>query len=201
MASVAREMEVSRELRRQRRLKQKNKPCLNCNSQIFCAHILSLLSSLLIAGGFYLSIIRWDHMWLVLSIAGFVLIFIGACMYYCGHLTLDSDLKEKHVYRRRNGVKNLGNVNDHLMSSSNSLSDSQSLSQLSVNMIPQYFSNNETCLVPASQSMAYSQIFRVNGQSFLILPLSNGEAVANTGDTTISLQNLLVKVPDSDAQR
>lgn len=193
MSSVVRTMELSRQLREQR-IKQRNSLCLYCNLQIFCAYILSLLSSLLISGGFYLAIIRWDHMWLILSITGFVLIFIGACIYYCGHLTLDSDLREKQLYRRRNRDKN--RRNDHLMSSNSSLRDSRSLSQLSVNMIPQYFSSNDTAMVTTSQSMAYSQIFRVNGQSFLILPLPGGEAVANTGDTTVSLQNLLVKKPD-----
>ena len=193
----------------------------DCEAQICCSYVISILSSLLIAGGFYLTILKWDHLWLILPIVGSILIFIGACMYYSGQMDLRRRRRRRNNkimsaeshglgnrrHRRRkdrgHGGSMNGNGGDNLISSA--LNDGRSLSQLSINMIPQYFANSDLSgSLSGPASMPYSQILRVNGQSFLILPLS-GETSSpstNPNDTAISLQNLMVKMPfKSDQQR
>ncbi|XP_074594090.1 uncharacterized protein LOC141849324 [Brevipalpus obovatus] len=193
--------------------------CSQCNSQIFGSYLISLVSSFLIAIGFYLAILKWDHLWLILSIFGCLLIFIGACMYYSGQRELSRRTMKHHHHhhhssagrRRRNKDRS---ASDYLMSSN--LSESRSVSQFSINMIPQYFSNSE---VPGStvhssssqqppqqqtlqhqqprahsSSISFTQILRINGQSFLILPLSN-ETTPPQIDNSILLESLMVKMP------
>lgn len=189
--------------------KRRSSCCSNCESQIFCSYVISLISSLLIAGGFYLTILRWDHLWLILPIVGSILIFIGACMYYSGQMNLNRRSKSKASAsssngrrRRRNNRgsnKDRGHGGDNLISSA--LGDGRSLSQLSINMIPQYFANSDLSGATGPASMPYSQILRVNGQSFLILPLSGETSSSNPSDTAISLQNLMVKIPFKNEQQ
>jgi hypothetical protein len=70
-------------------------------------------------------------------------------------------------------------------------------------MIPQYFSSNEsetlqsnaTNTSPVSQLKTFSQIFSVNGQSYLILPLSGEPLPASN---SFPLQNLVVRVTDDN---
>lgn len=172
--------------------------CSECNIQIFGSYILSLLSSFLVAAGFYLAMLKWDYLWLILSITGSFLIFIGACMYCSGQQALRRHTKyHHHSNSRRRRNKDRGS--DHLMSSN--LSESRSVSQLSINMIPQYFSNSEITGNPVTVNhptpLPYTQILRINGQSFLILPISNDTNPPQI-DNTIALQSLMIKVPSSD---
>ncbi|XP_015789352.1 uncharacterized serine-rich protein C215.13 [Tetranychus urticae] len=199
---VANEMDYESDLDTHKR---RESCCSNCESQIFCSYVISILSSSLIAGGIYLAILKWDHLWLILPIVGCILIFIGACMYYSGQMDLKRRRNHKassasHVSGRRRikrGNKDRS-YGDNLISST--LGDGRSLSQLSINMIPQYFANSDLPGSTGPASMPYSQIFRVNGQSFLILPL-NGETSTNPNETAISLQNLMVKVPCKNDQQ
>ena len=220
-----------------------------CNSQICCSYLLALVSSALVVAGVYISLWKWNRIWLILSVSGMVLILFGACMYYCGTEALaaqyshecdeydyedDGDEEDVHGGRGRRKRKKRYRGDDHHLVPSASDSVSRSLSQLSLNMIPQYFSpsdTNSTLLRNQSASGAsssglanssgvpFSQIFSVNGQSYLILPLagdcvrppppidlnnplvSNGPGTsATTGDVCIPLDSLVLssKMPKDD---
>ena len=184
--------------------------CSVCNSQICCSYLLSLMASCLIVGGFYLSYHKWDTIWLVFGSAlGILLILIGTCLYYFGN---------KRYYRKRGLARRFSSrrqrrryiaselSNDQLISSNNTYSDSRTISQYSLNMIPQYFAStldshstlasnflNATPSAPSPSTRPYSQIFSVNGQSFLILPLS-GEAGVNEA---YPMQNILLKINEN----
>ena len=183
--------------------------CNNCNSQIFCSYVLALISTGLVVGGVYLSLTNWDRVWLIFSALGLVLVFIGSCMHYCGTQALrkydDEQYSRRRRHKQRRRFRERGFSGDELVPSAPQGSDSRSLSQLSLNMIPQYFSRADGNALPptaTSSSMAYSQIFNVNGHSFLILPLSS-ETVTNSSiqEANIPLNGLVVKIPvDQDAE-
>lgn len=185
-----------------------------CNSQIFCAYVLALISTTLVVGGVYLSLLHWDRIWLIFTVIGCILVFIGSCMYYCGTQALtkyasDSDIDDDGYARRRrrkrSRFRDRGLSGDELVPSAPQPGDSRSVSQLSLNMIPQYFSRGADAgglpSAPPASSMAYSQIFNVNGQSFLILPLSSDAATATlTRPDPSLLSGLVVKLPTQTDQ-
>jgi len=206
------EVAITSEELRAVRQRRRSKCCSSCNSQIFCSYVLALVSTGLVVGGVYLSICNWDRVWLIFSALGLILVFIGSCMHYCGTQALRKyDDNEQYSRRRRQKqrrgrFRDRGFSGDELVPSAPQGADSRSLSQLSLNMIPQYFSRAEGSAISttaASPSMAYSQIFNVNGQSFLILPLSN-ETVNNSltnQEANIPLNGLVVKIPvDQEAE-
>lgn len=57
--------------------KKKNSGCTECNSQICSSYVVGLLACLLIIGGLFLAFQRWDYMWLVVTLIGIVLTFVG----------------------------------------------------------------------------------------------------------------------------
>ena len=210
-----------------------------CNSQICCAYIIGMISSSLIVGGMYLSLIRWNRLWMSLSIFGFVLIFLGSALFYCGSRALSQKQRRMRSRSRQGrgsrGRHEAGDRDYHDDHHSNrpaaialprggkrrrrdASGTRRSLSQLSLNMIPQYFAPGDTAcpgtssghavhtsssshprhpasrsntlltnasvgssdadrVSAASASVPFSQIFSVNGQSFLILPISNDSVI------------------------
>jgi len=177
----------------------------SCNPQICFAYLLSAIASILVVGGVYLSYIHWDQMWLILCIMGIIIIFIGSCLYYSGNADLYSSNQE-HTYenrprRRRYRNRNRGFSTDQLMPTAPPLSQSRSVSQFSLNMIPQYFSPNQSETIPSnatntppvSSLKTFSQILSVNGQSYLILPLSGEQLPASN---SFPLQNIVVKLSE-----
>ncbi|XP_054156145.1 uncharacterized protein LOC128954572 [Oppia nitens] len=231
--------------KRRRRLKSRQKK--SCNSQICCAYLMSILAVTLIIGGMYLSYIHWTKGWLLISAIGIVVNLMGSCMYYSGTNQLyyqhhrhqqqtsgaggGSGGRSEHIYenrtnrsRHRRRYRSRGLSTDQLMPSAPPLNQSRSVSQLSLNMIPQYFcsaaattaaaahSDTESTVISmATQSAAaanplaasisplttLSQIFSVNGQSYLILPL-NGEPLNSAN--SFPLQNLVVKLTDNESK-
>lgn len=179
----------------------------SCNSQICFAYFLSVIASGVIVSGVYLSYIRWDKVWLILSILGILLILIGSCFYYSGNVDL-FHANEEQIYenrpRRRRRYRNRGLSTDQLMPSAPPLSQSRSVSQFSLNMIPQYFSSNESEAIqmnatntpPVPQLKTFSQIFSVNGQNYLILPLSGEPLPAS--NNSFPLQNIVLKVSEDN---
>lgn len=176
-----------------------------------------MIATALVVGGFYMALTQWDRVWLVFSAAGVVVIFIGSCVYLCGTNALRRKYRDQEedsdqdAYRRRRRQKQRGGgtgdrsarerglSGDELVPSAPPSGDSRSVSQLSLNMIPQYFSRAETASNVGLSSggaptgVAYSQIFSVGGQSFLILPLT-GDSLAGA-ETNIPLNGLVVKLP------
>ena len=216
--------------------------CSNCNSQIVCSYLIALISSILVVSGVYLAVIQWNRIWLIISVSGIVLTLFGSCLYYCGTQSLvnsyphsdededsydceeeDCDNDETHFpahrlscdqrrnrgrkkKRRKRGRNGRASAPDYV---------TRSLSQLSLNMIPQYFSPADTSFIRvppghlgtsttisgtalsgttlsgtilsgcdsstigggsitnSHNPVPVSQIFSVNGQSYLILPLNN----------------------------
>lgn len=211
--------------------------CSSCNSQIVCSYLIGLISSILVVSGVYLAIIQWNRIWLIISVSGVVLTLFGSCLYYCGTQSLvnsypnsdeDEDSEEEDcddethfpAHRRsRDQRRNRGRKKKRRKRGRPSPPDyvTRSLSQLSLNMIPQYFSPADTSFIRVppghlgttslghlgttslghlgtSTTLAgcdsstiggvgtitnshnpvpVSQIFSVNGQSYLILPLNN----------------------------
>lgn len=189
------------ENRSTRRVKRRS-----CNSQICFAYLMSALAVTLIVGGVYLSYSNWDKMWLILSVIGIIVNLFGSCFYYSGTNKL-IHRNEEHIYEnrtRRRRYRNRGLSSDQLMPSAPPLSQSRSVSQLSLNMIPQYFCTNESEAISlANQSSStsispltsFSQIFSVNGQSYLILPLT-GEPL--TAPNSFPLQNFMVRMTEDN---
>lgn len=194
--------------------------CSGCNCQIFCSYVLALISTSLVVGGVYLSLVQWDRIWLMFSVAGLIFTIIGSCMYYCGTQSLakeyesddDSYRRRRRQKHRRGQYRDRGLSGDELVPSAPS--GDRSVSQLSLNMIPQYFaradttnSGNHSNAMPsaptAPNGMAHSQIFSVNGQSFLILPLTGNASAFSPADAN-HLNGLVVKLPidgDDDVLR
>lgn len=184
----------------------KSSCCSGCNSQICFSYVLSIIASALIVGGVYLAYHQWDKMWLIFSATGILLIFIGSCLYYCGNINIYKH--EEHSSgsrsRRRRRCRNRNLSNDQLMPTAPPLSESRSISQFSLNMIPQYFAaidseslaSNVTSTPSVSTAKTFSQIFSLNGQSYLILPL-NGESLPSTDN--YPMQNIVVKMNDSES--
>lgn len=219
---------------------------LNCNTQICCSYFLAILSSSLVVGGVYLSIAEWNRLWLAVSAFGLILVFFGACLHYCGTRSLSHKLSRRHDsedfderfdeepveedrrQRRlgRNKRKRRNRPQDVEESASDRrINAARSLSQLSLNMIPQYFAPSDTgstapgqLLAPSSSrtntlmttasagaqsqaSVPFSQIFSLNGQSFLILPIANESVEASrqrnstSCEQNVPLSSLVVKVP------
>lgn len=208
----------------------------NFNSQICCSYFLALLSTSLVVGGVYLSIVQWNRIWLSLSLFGLVLVFFGACLYCCGTKSLsrkssgdddfeafdegfdedcEDDGQRRLAHSKRKNRRNRPADLDQRTSA-------RSTSQLSLNMIPQYFapsdtgstapaqmhnSRSNTLMTTASTgtqnaaTVPFSQIFSLNGQSFLILPIANEsleasrQRSANDCEQNIPLNSLVVKVP------
>ncbi|KAI1292068.1 hypothetical protein HDE_07388 [Halotydeus destructor] len=175
------------------RKRRHRRGCCGCNCQIFCSYILAMISTSLVVGGVYLSLLYWDRIWLILSAAGFVLVLFGSCMYYCGVKTLYKyDCEEDDVpnQRRRRRTRR-GNYRD-CGSSGELVAASDSQSQLSLNMIPQYFNpRNDSVNQSAPNQTAFSQIMNLNGQSFLVMPLNPTEPESDqvSEQTNIPLDN------------
>lgn len=223
----------------------------NCNTQICCSYFFAVLSSGLVVGGVYLSIVEWNRLWLAISVFGLVLVFFGACLYCCGTRSLsrkhsgrdggeyfddrydDEPVAEDGRQRRtgRNKRKRRNRPEDVEESvTDRRINAARSLSQLSLNMIPQYFAPSDTgstapgqLLAPSSRtntlmttasagaqsqaaSVPFSQIFSLNGQSFLILPIANESLEASrqrnstSSEQSIPLNSLVVKVPAPEDQ-
>lgn len=178
----------------------------SCNSQICFAYLMSLFAVTLIVGGIYLSYTLWNRLYLILAVIGVVVNLFGSCFYYSGTNELYKR-REEHIYEnrtRRGRYRTRGLSTDQLMPSAPPLSQSRSVSQLSLNMIPQYFCSNESEVISVanhsnSTSIApltpVSQIFSVNGQSYLILPLT-GEPL--NPSNSFPLQNFMVKLTDEN---
>lgn len=211
----------------------------NCNTQICCSYFMALLSSGLVVAGLYLSIAMWDRLWLIISLFGLVLVFVGACFYCsgvrslsrkyscrshsmefddaCDETGIDDRHRPRNKRKRRNRADDLDDIaNDRRINAA------RSLSQLSLNMIPQYFAPSDTGSTAPGQLLAssrtntlvttdaahsqpasvpFSQIFSLNGQSFLILPIANESLDASrqrnstSSEQSIPLNSLVVKVP------
>ena len=153
--------------------------CLrNCNTQICCSYFFALLSSGLVVAGVYLSIVLWNRMWLSISVFGLILVFFGACLYCCGsralsrkyahrhdseefddHYDDEPDLSEDRHHRRagRNKRKRRNRPEDQVDSlTDRRINAARSLSQLSLNMIPQYFAPSDTGSSAPGQLLAPS---------------------------------------------
>lgn len=212
----------------------------SCNSQICCSYVMALLASSLVVGGVYVAVIKWNYMWLIPSVFGLMLIFFGACLYYCGSQALarkwtssmcfpddlDSrvyDVEDDHPHiisgHRGRGGRRKRRQPAATGATVEGVPSSRSLSQLSLNMIPQYFAPSDTPgqgNAPASRTntimtstsvgsgraaaataIPTGQIFSLNGQSFLILPLTNEPTTSDAGQC-IPLESLVVKVPAND---
>lgn len=215
----------------------------NCNTQICCSYFMALLSSGLVVAGVYLSIVMWDRLWLTVSLFGLMLVFVGACLYCCGTRALsrkyscrsrsqefDDAFDDETMADERNRPRNKRKRRNRTEDSDETTGDrrinaARSLSQLSLNMIPQYFAPSDTGSTAPGQLLAssrtntlvttasaaaqppsvpFSQIFSLNGQSFLILPIANESLDANrqrnstSSEQSIPLNSLLVKVPTSE---
>lgn len=225
----------NRRLPRIRRRRSERCCCSRCNSQIVCSYLIGLISSILVVSGVCLAIIQWNRIWLIISVSGFILTLFGSCLYYCGTQALvnsyahsdedDDDYEEEDCDnddethfpahrrsrdQRRNGRKKRRkrgrtSAPDYV---------TRSLSQLSLNMIPQYFSPADTSFIrvppghlgtttgstlPCDPStingvgtitnsqnpVPVSQIFSVNGQSYLILPLNNESLPSPTQSSSL----------------
>lgn len=178
---------------RRRRMKR----CIRFNVQICYAYILSVLASALILSGFYLAFKKWDKTWLIFSLVGVILIFIGSCLYYCGSIDAYYYEERRHQRekRRRRGLTRRGHSNENLISSTH-FNASRSVSQLSLNMTPQYFKNKDETPsghTQATTSLPLSQIFSVNGQSFLILPISGNAVASSISPESFPMQNLIAR--------
>ena len=221
----------------------------NCNTQICCSYFFAILSSGLVVGGVYLSVVQWNRLWLSISVFGLVLVFFGACLYCCGTRALshkhsrrdesdefddrfdDEPVVEDSRQRRpgRNKRKRRNRPEDLEESvTDRRINAARSLSQLSLNMIPQYFAPSDTGSTAPGQLLAtssrtntlmttasagaqsqaasvpFSQIFSLNGQSFLILPIANESLEASrqrnstSSEQSIPLNSLVVKVPSPE---
>lgn len=223
----------------------------NCNTQICCSYFFALLSSGLVVAGVYLSIVLWNRMWLSISAFGLILVFFGACLYCCGTRALSHKyshrqnseefddrfedepdmIDDRHRRPGRNKRKRRNRPEDQVEPlTDRRINAARSLSQLSLNMIPQYFAPSDTgstapgqLLAPSSRtntlmttasaggqsqaaSVPFSQIFSLNGQSFLILPIANDslevtrqqQRNSTSSEQSIPLNSLVVKVPVED---
>lgn len=164
------------------------------------------MATAFIVGGVYLSIKKWDRMWLVVSASGLILMFIGSFLYCCGtralnqddiHYDEDDDFEEIQQRRRRKKMKRSYQKrrynSDKLMPSAPPNFETRSISQLSLNMIPQYFAAMEAASTTTATAAPFSQIFNVNGQNFIILPI--GDANNSVEANSKSMNNLVVKIP------
>ena len=103
----------------------------HCNPQICLAYMLSLVSSGIVVHGFCLWYKHRNTVWLVLPCLGLILILIGSCLYRCGSTKLH---RAKHGLARRNrNASKRGAIESQIFES-----------QLSLNMLPQCFSNFDT---------------------------------------------------------
>lgn len=218
----------------------------NCNTQICCSYFMALLSSGLVVAGLYLSVVMWDRLWLIISLFGLVLVFVGACLYCCGVRALsrkyscrsrsmefddafddETGIDDRHRARNKRKRRNRADDLDET-TNDRRINAARSLSQLSLNMIPQYFAPSDTGSTAPGQLLAssrtntlvttasaaaaqnqsasvpFSQIFSLNGQSFLILPIANESLDASrqrnstSSEQSIPLNSLVVKVPPSE---
>lgn len=231
------DIETSR-LPRIPRRRRRRSCCSSCNSQIVCSYLIALISSILVVSGVYLAVTQWNRIWLIISVSGFLLTLFGSCLYYCGTQSLvnsyphsdqdsydyeeeDCDNDETHFPHSRHQTRDRGRKKRRKRGRPSPPDYvTRSLSQLSLNMIPQYFSPADTSFIrippghlgtstglgtstslgtstnlgtstslggcdPSTVSagvgtitnshnpVPVSQIFSVNGQSYLILPLNN----------------------------
>lgn len=102
-----------------------------CNCRIFLAYLLSLLSSCIIIYGVDRSYRERNTSWLSLSCLGVMLIFLGSCLYRSGAMELHKC--NYGVARRKQQSSKRATVASHLFES-----------QLSLNMMPQCFTNLDT---------------------------------------------------------
>ena len=102
-----------------------------CNCHICLAYMLSLIASGIIVHGFYLCYKHHSTVWLVLPGLGVILIFIGSCLYRCGAIKLHR--ANYGVTRRKRNVLKRAATESQFFES-----------QLSLNMLPQCFSNFDT---------------------------------------------------------
>lgn len=221
----------------------------NCNSQICCSYVIGGLSSALIVGGIYLSLILWNRLWMSISVFGFVLVFFGAALFYCGSSALNKKQRRNRQETNRRSQDNGRQVeaennrrrpysDQSRVIGKRRRPERRTLSHLSLNMIPQYFAPADTCqgsssiresgrqstvtttqlhhnvsrsntllttasvassnsrndsqsVVQGRSSVPFTQIFSLNGQSFLILPVEVPPTTGSSVMTSVSQRNSL----------
>lgn len=171
-----------------------------CSSQICSSYIVGLLACVLIVGGVFLAFQRWDYMWLVVTLIGIILTFVGASLHYCG----TSNVPANGSQCTRTSVQESSQSEHLLPPSAPSLNGAFSSSQLSLSMLPPYFpsydtmsltSNPNGCSLnsPASVMGGGNGIIRpimqINGQSFLLLPI--GKPISEEGHVLLDAQSMV----------
>lgn len=157
--------------------------CCMCNPQICSSYVLGMFACILVIGGVFLSFHKWDYMWLIVSAVGIVLILLGALLHFCGTNASQKNAKKRHQVNEQD-------LHEHLLPTAPPLSNAYSVSQLSLNMLPPYFSaldnmiSTQTSPSAPPNSDNISQIIQIKGQSFILLPISENIIPDNTENLT-----------------
>ncbi|XP_023235068.1 putative uncharacterized protein DDB_G0282129 [Centruroides sculpturatus] len=157
--------------------------CCMCNPQICSSYVLGMFACILVIGGVFLSFHKWDYMWLIVSLVGIVLILLGALLHFCG-----TNASQKNAKRHRVNEQDL---HEHLLPTAPPLSNAYSVSQLSLNMLPPYFSALDNVITTHTSPSAppnsdnVSQIIQIKGQSFILLPISENVVPDSSENITV----------------
>ncbi|XP_076351153.1 uncharacterized protein LOC143247272 [Tachypleus tridentatus] len=161
----------------------------HCNALLCSSYVLGTLACCLIVGGIFLAFYRWDYMWLIVSVIGAVLVLIGSGIHFCGSKT--SHKSRQKGKSRRPTVKHNHSLTEQLIPSAPPLTNACSASQLSLNMLPPYFSAFDTASVVSNQPEPSAPILKINGQNYLLFSVNSDLSNADAQSIVARLSTVL----------